>query len=715
MRSPKQSEMTDLRDLGFCALSPHHSPSHAVDIFFDRDVTPTCAMVLPRPAHSVTRTQSGSFISPLSKRPTPELSTPGPMDDRDENITYEHEGRGDVAMQDNRRPSYSLATPAISPVIPTIDMPEDTQDPVHKVRTYSAASASTRELTAGKQMTELEHSLAARVLDVRALEDQLLELQTECSTAVQNLSHSDARIKALQAEILTVENQASELQAKNNDLQASVTSHVEERDRTIKERNASIVALEAEREKYLMQLAGFQNSLSQAEAAITSHVAQASTAKDEAEALRSAVEAAEASNTTLVNKQKITDAELQEYLTNISKLEEQVSELQAYKVRTVETVAQMSTQNASISKKLQSAEARNEYLSSQLSTVANEKTTLELAWATSKYDLAQRSAALETLSESLVQAQEETAALLNELNIMKLSVLRLEKDLGISRKTAEELNLQLATSGEERAELTIQLIDAKQIIVDMSSSLKETNYKLSSVESAAERFQAEAKANEVDAQQLRLQLTAVQSEALTTAEQLFASQAGHARESTEQKSISDLQQRLESTQTELQLQLQKQGDQLVETKRTLEAEQKRSSDLEERLEATVNKTQEAEEELSDMREFKKADERTIESLKEMFTTLRETQMRSLAELDNKVSWLASLRPISLNPICFSHRLCLRILHPHPKGDRPGLGTLAKYLRSTRRNLDNKRCLPTMLHVILLHKLIQANWIRLILP
>ena len=490
-------------------------------------------------------------------------------------------------------------------------------------------------------MTELEHTLAARVADVKKLEDQLLQLQTECSTAVQNLSQSDARNKTLEAEILTVENQALELRAMNNDLKVNLASRIDERDRTIQERNVAIAALESEKGKYMTQLTGMQSALSQAEAIIASHVAQALVSKSEAEALRSAVEAAEVCNAALADKGKATDAEILAHLSNISQLNKKLEELQAYRDETANAIVRMSAENTSISESLQTAEASNEYLSSQLFAAADEKAILELALETSKSDLLQREETVEKLSESLFQAQGQISSLRDELATMKLRISSQDNDLSISKKIAEELTTQLAAVGEERADLATQLENSKTTIRDATISFEDTKKRLSTAESTARKFQAEANAYQAEAEDLGSKLIAAQNEVLAAAEQLSTAQMSHAQESTKQAlAFSDLEKCLESTQAELQLQLQKQGGQLAEAKLNLEVEQKRSSDLETKLQTAAGRIQEFEEELSDIKESKEADERTIQNLKEMFSTLRETQMRSLADLDNKVSLIS---------------------------------------------------------------------------
>lgn len=100
----------------------------------------------PRAPRGVTRTQSGSFISTLSKRPTPEPSTPGPVDHYlfDDYLTDGHDERaGNFARQEDDRPAYSLATPFESPVIPTADRPgQVTQSSVHKVYACSIIPCS---------------------------------------------------------------------------------------------------------------------------------------------------------------------------------------------------------------------------------------------------------------------------------------------------------------------------------------------------------------------------------------------------------------------------------------------------------------------------------------------------------------------------------------------------------------------------------------------
>jgi hypothetical protein len=68
----------------------------------------------------------------------------------DDNMTHGHEeGRNNAMQEDGRHPSYSLATPVISPVIPTVDLlDQETQGSVDKVCGCLALSKS--ELTARK-------------------------------------------------------------------------------------------------------------------------------------------------------------------------------------------------------------------------------------------------------------------------------------------------------------------------------------------------------------------------------------------------------------------------------------------------------------------------------------------------------------------------------------------------------------------------------------
>jgi chromosome segregation ATPase len=181
----------------------------------------------------------------------------------------------------------------------------------------------------------------------------------------------------------------------------------------------------------------------------------------------------------------------------------------------------------------------------------------------------------------------------------------------------------------------VQLERAKKTIEHLNSSIEETKTRLSAMETAAEEFENEAKMRGVEVQGLRSQLIETQQKASTTAEQLSAAQTSHARESSTQASmILELEERLETNRAELQLQVQK----LMETTHSLQTTQKRSTELEENLNGTMGRLQDVEEELSDMKESKQADEQTIHSLKEMFSALRDTQMRSLAELNNKVPY-----------------------------------------------------------------------------
>jgi hypothetical protein len=63
-------------------------------------------------------------------------------------LTYIHEEGGNGMQELDHGPSYSLATPAVSPVIATIDMHDDTRESLQKV--YSRSGLSKQELTTGE-------------------------------------------------------------------------------------------------------------------------------------------------------------------------------------------------------------------------------------------------------------------------------------------------------------------------------------------------------------------------------------------------------------------------------------------------------------------------------------------------------------------------------------------------------------------------------------
>jgi hypothetical protein len=134
----RQTHRGECRRLETCAIyvTPLFS---STNIFIKRDVAP-----LPtRGLQGVTRTQSGSFISSLSKRPTPEPSTPGPMDDPafDDHMTHDWAEGGNIGMQtDHRGRSHTLTTPTITSVIPAVDLLNgDAQGSVFKVWLFSSS------------------------------------------------------------------------------------------------------------------------------------------------------------------------------------------------------------------------------------------------------------------------------------------------------------------------------------------------------------------------------------------------------------------------------------------------------------------------------------------------------------------------------------------------------------------------------------------------
>jgi hypothetical protein len=78
---------------------------------------------------------------------------------------------------------------------------------------------------------------------------------------------------------------------------------------------------------------------------------------------------------------------------------------------------------------------------------------------------------------------------------------------------------------------------------------------------------------------------------------------------------------------------------LATTRAALDTETLRASSLEKDVKEAIERAQEADEEMALLKSLKQADEATIKNLKDMFAHLRQTQMQSLEELDNKASCL----------------------------------------------------------------------------
>ncbi|KAG6900382.1 hypothetical protein C0993_011732 [Termitomyces sp. T159_Od127] len=200
------------------------------------------------------------------------------------------------------------------------------------------------------------------------------------------------------------------------------------------------------------------------------------------------------------------------------------------------------------------------------------------------------------------------------------------------------------TFEQEQKQALMAEIELKQTELELSAQ------RLSRAEALTEQHQTEVVAHRAAAQELQKRMSATQDE-LKTLHDLFSStQNSHSLEKQKQSArildlealarregaeINTLQLQLSSTHSE-KAELQKKLDEQTLELDKLIVESQRAIRLETQLAIATEKFQEAEEELLDLRSSKAADEATIETMKEMFSTHVETQTQSLAVFNSQV-------------------------------------------------------------------------------
>ncbi|RDB30647.1 hypothetical protein Hypma_005764 [Hypsizygus marmoreus] len=582
------------------------STPETTDLAFSSLIRPASGVpTRSRPLLGVTRTQSGSFISNLSKQPTPAPSSPGAglVDDQIFDGVASRHGNDDTGVFDMQEDTNGHGQPA-SPSSVTPEVEADSE-----------------------KFLELKRALETRVAEVNQLQTQFSRLRREYSNLEAAFREQGSRLTSLLPQ-LEGESSDSEraLRRAKAELEASHALQLEELHRDIEERDASIAASNAEKENYLARLSSLEQALADAESTIAKYVAQVMTADATIVTLRSEKSDAQKESEVELQAQTSIVQELEEQVQSLTmeatSLKEMIEQLEASKEAATASLQQAVLQQALLSEKLGEKEVENESLGEQLSDSMNEMSALKATLTTSETSvttlmsrvssladsLSQSRATVEELSQSLSSARQETATLREQFMTTGLSVATLESELAVSKQTIDGLTMQLATAVNERADLTLELQSAQkageakalsieelksvlatrtddlkkaeEVAADLRESLKGTaakltaevdrnrgykenlsrkdaevkdlTNKLSMAESMAGKLQSEAQMNETNVQNLRSQLAEAQDVATTTQDLLSLTETRHSRQLAEQKSvISDLQALLNSGRTEL--------------------------------------------------------------------------------------------------------------------------------------------------------------------
>ncbi|GLB45197.1 hypothetical protein LshimejAT787_2001020 [Lyophyllum shimeji] len=512
---------------------------------------------------------------------------------------------------------------------------------------------------------DLELSYSSRL---QGLREELWDRDTCIQALKEEQEKNLAQLSRLQESLNTTERSEAALASQVTDAEAQITKLRSELDQ---QQHASDLELQAQR--------SISTELEKKIQAFVARTSELDKRVDELQRSESATAAslADATAQQALISEQLRDAETRnEYLLGqLSSVSDARSTLEAALKVSEEAVARLTSQITALDDSLSQEKANVQKLAKSLAAAEQEGVTLRQQVATkevsvsalrSELDLSRHSTA--ELTMQLAAVTSEKADISGRLDEAKTiitasasSMTQLKESL---RTTTDQLRQSESAAAQIQANLdaTVRELSAEK---DRSQGLRDAaeskdlelhrlREQLSATETRVERLQAEAMAKETKIRELRSELADARDQVSAAQDSLTSANATHALESDKQASvISGLQNLLSGAQSqieglkselesarsrsaELQALVDEQSAELGEATVKLDSERHRASRVEAELAAAIGRAQEVEEELSELKISKEADEATIENLKGMFSALRDTQMKSLAELDSKV-------------------------------------------------------------------------------
>ncbi|KAF8634238.1 hypothetical protein AX15_000999 [Amanita polypyramis BW_CC] len=544
--------------------------------------SPLPAVQYQKRSAGVVLTQSGSFICDVSKQPTPAPSSPDTI--TNEARTLEEEIGNDVFG--NHGESASMARMELHRSITPSPSPERTVTrDIHLMMETSRLKKSAEKRSQGGQewrhVQEDKISVLEKTLDARLLE--IRQQKDLHANLSEQLSQLEKKIADRDFRVSSLEQEVKTLRS----TLSSSSSEVVSKDSELKNLRISKDALEASLSAQLHELKRAVGQREEVIALITDErnngVKQLDTAQRQ---LQRAGEALEMYFKRLTLSQGET-------LRLRMDSEHARSELTVQQNQNVSLFSERASLEEVLKKAEELLNAERERRSTELSGVRDTLARRDLEAVSLTRELQESVARRHLLTEQLSELK-------LELNEAKSKAIACENESTEKQETIGNLQTQLADSQKGAKE-------AKRIL-----------------ETAEAQYSADRATYEstVAAMHESLANTRRENDGLST--QLKTAQTVHKR---------------------LQDEVQEYARELSDVQATIRDESLRASTLEAELAAAITRASNVEEEILDLRSSKQADERTIDSLKDAFTKLREAQMQSLTELGDKV-YSAHSTPVS---------------------------------------------------------------------
>ncbi|KAI0716309.1 hypothetical protein C8Q76DRAFT_617655, partial [Earliella scabrosa] len=609
----------------------------------------------PASAHGITRTLSGSLISNLTKRPTPEPSDPGSHDVEIEGMIFDDDATLSPACpegNDDMFQAYSndhgLETPQSSPML------ANRGELGPSAEEYDGLTDDQR------QIVSLKDALEARVSELRHLRDEHHRTLAERDELRASVASRDGRVELLQADVRSRTDALAASELRTAELESKLSSEQQRRHELKIELQASLQAFEEEkslhaslREKHAnlreMELHTLQESF---------RTVQETMERSEAN-YRVELQNIKAARDTL--QEELTDARRAIEDGNAAKasLSARINALDGALKDARDQASVLTVSNESLEQSVTNLEETVEELRKEAS---HAKAQAASAFA----DLKQSQGAIDELRQSHAQAQSDASSSAREAAGLKVTVSELEFALDVLRSQLKEaaaetagVRAQLATEVASRRRAESELVATREEREGLIADIADKAARLETLVQELERVRQVG-----DEARRRIASLEAQREKEVAAHVTEKSALESSLE-TVRAEVAELKTQLDGARSELstlsdELRIVVAGRE--ELSRRLEDETARVSELQRNMKIALDDVRDAEDEIAELRQAKASDEDSIASLKTALARLRQVQLDALEEVSKVASAQSAPTP--------GHRRRSSI------APRPGMGRLA---------------------------------------
>jgi len=560
---------------------------------FNEDVTDMFSVCSHNHPGGLVRTQSGSFISRVSKHPTPAPSSPGRDAESDERLT-------DVDAMDLGHHEEDF-------------VPQEGQDmaalsEIEDLRNHLKESAQhllnkNEELDKQtKSLSDIQTELESLFREHGALQKENSKLSTEMADIQQAWKRTQEAAAKAHEELRGSESLINKLQD-----EATVTA-------------SRLSILETTNENLCRERDGLKEAIEQAkEAALRSESAKEDTEtrmRQMSEKLATLERSDEEQKTKIDN----LNARLGQVATEARTLQERNVELETAVTASKLEASEKTVSIANLGNVVEEKERQIKELSAQLHTAQVSADILN-----SQYAEAQT--VIKTLQESLEGAQ-------STVGDYKTRFETVDAQLKGERELAEQLNEQLSSKASEVNDISERLQEAQRVRSDLEAELSDKNgtvQRLMNDLHTARVIAENAEKSLLDAEQRHVQ------ERTSLESQISGLNTSMTIANTEIENVGARLSDVSLERDRLKVDMEMKTTEASQLNDLVRAERQEKSTLQAELQKYKDMYEDLEEELLDFKAAKTADERTITGLRKSFSNIRQSQQKLFDEIDGEVS------------------------------------------------------------------------------